>query len=84
MALSIKTDEADRLARALARLTGETMTEAVTAALRERLERERTRREAAAELPARLAALSGRLRADYDTRPVSKAEWDEASGEDAT
>ena len=83
MALSIKTDEADRLARALARLTGETMTDAVTAALRERLARERARREAAADLPARLAALSRRLRADYDTRPVSRAEWDEASGEDA-
>ena len=83
MALSIKTDEADRLARELTRLTGETMTEAVTAALRERLARERARREAAADLPARLAALSRRLRADYDTRPVSRAEWDEASGEDA-
>ena len=30
MALSIKTDEADRLARELARLHGETITEAVT------------------------------------------------------
>lgn len=29
MALSIKTDEADRLARELSRLTGETMTNAV-------------------------------------------------------
>jgi antitoxin VapB len=82
MALSIKTDEADRLERTLARLTGETMTEAVTAALRERLARERARREAAASLPARLASLSQRLRAAYDTRPVSKAEWDEASGDD--
>jgi antitoxin VapB len=39
VALSIKTDEADRLARALARLTGETMTKAVTVALQERLNR---------------------------------------------
>ena len=30
MALSIKTEEADRLARELTRLTGETMTDAVT------------------------------------------------------
>jgi antitoxin VapB len=82
MALSIKTDEADRLARALARLTGETMTEAVTAALRERLARERARREAASQLPARLASLSQRMRVDYDTRPVSKAEWDGASGDE--
>lgn len=83
MALSIKTAEADELARSLARLTGETMTEAVTAALRERLARERVRREAAASLPARLAALSGELRAAYDTRPVSRAEWDVAAGDDA-
>lgn len=39
MALSIKHDEADRLARALADATGETLTEAVVIALRERLER---------------------------------------------
>jgi len=39
MALSIKTEEADRLARELARRTGESMTQAVTRALRERLER---------------------------------------------
>ena len=39
MALSIKTEEADRLARELSRLTGETMTDAITQAMRERLER---------------------------------------------
>jgi antitoxin VapB len=39
MALSIKTDEADRLARELAGLTHESLTDAVTIALRERLER---------------------------------------------
>jgi antitoxin VapB len=81
MALSIKTAEADVLARDLARLTGETMTEAVTVALRERLAREKARRTAEADLPARLAALSSRLRAAYDTRPVSRAEWDAASGD---
>ena len=47
MALSIKTDEADALARRLTRLTGETMTKAVTVALRERLAREEARRVAA-------------------------------------
>lgn len=83
MALSIKAAEADELARSLARLTGETMTEAVTAALRERLARERVRRETAASLPARLTALSGELRAAYDTRPISQAEWDAAAGDDA-
>jgi antitoxin VapB len=40
MALSIKDPEADRLARAVARRTGETLTQAVVNALRERLERE--------------------------------------------
>lgn len=39
MALSIKTDEADRLARELAAATHESITEAVTVALRERLAR---------------------------------------------
>ncbi len=39
MALSIKTDDADRLARELAALTHESLTEAVTVALRERLDR---------------------------------------------
>jgi antitoxin VapB len=45
MALSIKADEADALARALAAETNESLTQAVTTALRERLERVRgTRR----------------------------------------
>lgn len=39
MALSIKTDEADHLARQLAALTGESLTGAVTVALRERISR---------------------------------------------
>lgn len=43
MALSIKTDEADRLARELSAETGESLTEAVTVALRERLVRVRHR-----------------------------------------
>ena len=41
MALSIKNPEVDRLARELAELTGETMTEAILQALKERLRRER-------------------------------------------
>jgi antitoxin VapB len=41
MALSIKTDEADALARALAAETNESLTQAVTTALRERLDRVR-------------------------------------------
>ena len=44
MGLNIKNDETCSLARELAMLTGETMTGAITAALRERLEREQRRR----------------------------------------
>ena len=40
MSLNIKNDETCRLARELAQLTRESMTGAITAALRERLERE--------------------------------------------
>lgn len=43
MALNIKGAEADRLARALAEETGESLTAAVTVAVRERLERVRGR-----------------------------------------
>ena len=45
MSLNIKNEETCRLARELARLTGETMTGAISAALRERLERERRARD---------------------------------------
>ena len=43
MALSLKGAETDRLAREVAKLTGESLTEAVRTALAERLERERRR-----------------------------------------
>lgn len=55
MALNIRNPEAEGLADALARLTGETKTQAVTRALRERLarvRRERSRRRLADELDA--------------------------------
>lgn len=44
MALNIRNTEAERLAAALAKLTGETKTEAVTRALRDRLARVRRER----------------------------------------
>ena len=44
MGLNIKNDETCQLAGELARLTGETMTGAITVALRERLEREKRER----------------------------------------
>lgn len=42
MSLNIKSEEAHALTRELAALTGETLTEAVTTAVRERLKRVRT------------------------------------------
>ena len=44
MALNIRNAEAERLAEAVAKLTGETKTEAVTRALRDRLRRLRNER----------------------------------------
>ena len=55
MSLNIKSEEAHRLARELARLTGESMTAAVTAAVRERLDR--LRRDEAVGLADRLLAI---------------------------
>ena len=65
MALSIKSDEADRLARELAAETGETLTDAVEIALRERLDREHAKH--AASMRTRLT----RLAADVATLPVT-------------
>ncbi len=44
MPMNIKNAEAERLVRKLSRLTGESMTEAVSVAVRERLERVQRRR----------------------------------------
>ena len=44
MALNIKNEETQKLAKELAKLTGESMTSAVTEAVRERLDRVRTAR----------------------------------------
>jgi antitoxin VapB len=44
MTMNIKNAEAHRLARELAEITGESLTTAVTVAVRERLEREKTAR----------------------------------------
>lgn len=59
MALSVKNEEADRLARELAGTTGESITEAVLVALRERLERERGRRGVAGALTRLVEELAG-------------------------
>ncbi len=63
MALNIRNSETEKLAETLAKLTGETKTEAVTQALRDRiarLRRERTRRRLADELD-EIAAHCSRL-----------------------
>ena len=58
MPLSIKAPEADRLARQLAATTGETITVAITIAMRERLEREERKRESKQQLIADLMAIA--------------------------
>ncbi len=60
--LNIKSEDGYRLATALAALTGESLTTAVTAALRERLDREEHARDRAGRR-ARLVALAAELRA---------------------
>ena len=62
MGLNIKNDETCRLARELAQLTGESMTGAITVALRERLEREERARSVEARLKA-MRAISKRCAA---------------------
>ncbi len=66
MALSLKDKETDRLARQVASLTGETLTEAVRTALAERLRRERLKRGRPANLADELEAIAGRC----DALPV--------------
>jgi antitoxin VapB len=71
MGLNIKNDETHRLARELAQLTGESMTEAVTEALRERLVR--LQREPAGGLADRLLTI-GRDRAAGLKEPYRSAD----------
>jgi antitoxin VapB len=78
MRLHIENQEAHDLARELARLTGESMTKAVTEAIRERLERERRRRGEEAVV-ARAMAIARRV-ASYpreDRRPHGEILHDE-------
>jgi len=83
MALSIKTQEADRLARDLSRLTGETMTQAVTVALRERLERtQAAKAETTEEFVERVRAFAAKARGGVPFRPVTPEEWLDAGGDD--
>ena len=65
MALNIKNKETRRLAVELADLTGETMTGAITVALRERLERERTIQERLQSMRAISKRCAAMLRNDW-------------------
>jgi antitoxin VapB len=58
MAISIKAPEADRLARELAAVTGETITEAVIVAMRERLAREERKQQNSDSLLEEIRAIS--------------------------
>ncbi|WP_040283495.1 type II toxin-antitoxin system VapB family antitoxin [Tessaracoccus massiliensis] len=77
MALSIKTDEADALARALSERTGETLTAAVTNALRERLNR------VSAQNPRRYLDGIDNLAEDFRRHATSGPSDDEIIGYDA-
>ena len=66
MRLTIKNDEAHELATELAELTGESLTSAVTLALRERLARERRRRQTD-YIAAQLMTIGSRFAALPDT-----------------
>jgi len=69
MALSIRNPKAERLARKIAAEKGETITQAITVALEERLERLRGR-STADDLAEEILKISGRCRAipDQDQR----------------
>jgi antitoxin VapB len=79
MGLNIKSEETHRLARELARLTGESMTAAVTEAVRERLDR--VRRERAIGLADRLLAIgkdcAARLKEPFRTADHGDLLYDE-------
>ena len=68
MSLNIKNDETCRLARELAELTGESMTGAITVALRERLEREKHARSVEARLK-KIRAIAKRCARDLRPGP---------------
>ncbi len=68
MSLNIKNEETCRLAADLARLTGETMTGAITVALRDRLERETRLRDVDARVR-RLLAIGQRCAARLEPGP---------------
>jgi antitoxin VapB len=78
MALSIKDPEADALARELAAETGETITEAILKALRERLARQRRK----AQAPARLEKLRAIRKSMQDLKTIDERSDEQILGYD--
>ncbi len=74
MSLNIKNEEAHRLAQELARITGESMTVAVSEAIRERLER--VRRNSGEDLAERILKI-GRECAAHLKEPFKSIDIDE-------
>ncbi len=79
MSLNIKNRDAHKLASQLAKLTGESLTEAVTRAVRERLDRVRSQR--GPGLAERLIGIgkdcAGRLKEPYRSAPHGDLLYDE-------
>lgn len=72
MTLNIKNPQAHKLAQELAKATGETMTDAVTVAIRERLSR--IRRGQPATLSAELLEIGKRCARALKVKPVNHAD----------
>jgi antitoxin VapB len=72
--LNIKSDDAYQLASRLAELTGESLTSAVTAALRERLDREQRKKDVEAKV-ARMLATGREIRAHMGGPASSDHDW---------
>jgi antitoxin VapB len=81
MALSIRNKDAERLAREVARETGETITQAILRSLQERLQRLKVRR-TAEDLAAEILRIGSRCASlsDIDTRTAEKILGFDTSG----
>ena len=81
MSLNIKNEEAHALAKELAELTGESLTEAVTVALRERLARERNTEERIRQRTEAILAMgreiAGRMPEEWRTMDIDEYLYDE-------
>ena len=79
MTLNVKNPETTRLIRELAQATGESMTQALTTAVRERLDRVRARTKTE-EVAAIVGELRARLPAGYLDQDLNALLYDETTG----